>query len=87
MIVEHFKNGDAKPIYRRFRDKGRLAPEGLKYVSSWVDVDFQRCFQLMETDDIKLLEEWIENWNDIVDFEIFPVMTSVEATEIIKPRL
>ena len=86
MIVEHFKNGDAKPTYRRFREKGRLAPVGLNYVSSWVDVDFGRCFQLMETDDKHLLEDWIENWKDIVDFEIFPVMTSEEASEIMKPK-
>ena len=87
MIVEHFKNADAAPVYRRFRDKGRIAPEGLNYVSSWVDKNFQKCFQLMETDDEKLLKEWIANWSDIVDFEIFPVMTSAEATEKILSKL
>jgi hypothetical protein len=87
MIVEHFKNGDAKPVYRRFRDSGRLAPEGLSYVSSWVDENMQHCFQLMETDDHKLLDEWISNWNDIVEFEVFPVITSNEASEKIQPFL
>jgi hypothetical protein len=87
MIIENFKNGDAKPVYQRFRDKGRLAPKGLKYVSSWVDEKLEKCFQLMETDDKKLLEEWIENWKDITNFEIYPVMTSAEAVEKIKPTL
>lgn len=87
MVVEHFKNKDAVPVYRRFRDEGRLAPEGLEYVSSWVDLNFQRCFQLMETDDENLLNEWIANWSDIVDFEYFPVMTSAEAAEKIKSKL
>jgi hypothetical protein len=80
MVVEHFRNQDALPVYRRFREKGRLAPEGLIYLSSWVDERFHRCFQLMETDDRNLLDEWITNWQDIVDFEVFPVMTSQEAT-------
>ena len=84
MIVEHFKNGDAKPIYKRFREKGRLAPDGLKYVSSWVDEDFKICFQLMETDDKNLIDEWIANWTDLVDFEVFPVMTSEKASKNVK---
>ena len=87
MIVEHFKDKNAVPVYRRFRDKGRLAPEGLNYVSSWVDTNFQKCFQLMETDDEKLIEEWIANWKDIVEFEVFSVMTSKEAAEKIADRL
>jgi len=87
MVVEHFKGQDALPVYRRFRERGRLAPEGLIYISSWVDERFQRCFQLMETDDRNLLDQWIANWSDIVDFEVFPVMTSQEATEKIAPYL
>ncbi len=79
MVVEHFK--DAPEIYRRFAKKGRMMPEGLTYVSSWIDADFKRCFQLMETDDARLFDEWIANWNDLMDFEIFPVMTSKEASE------
>jgi hypothetical protein len=79
MVVEHFRNGDAGPVYQRFREKGRLAPEGLAYVSSWVDEQMRRCFQLMETDERALLDEWISHWADLVDFEIYPVMTSSEA--------
>ena len=81
MIVEHFKNGDPRPIYQRFRERGRLAPEGLNYVSSWVDEKLQRCFQLMETDDITHLNEWIANWSDIVEFEVYPVISSKEAAD------
>ena len=87
MIVEHFKSQDALPVYRRFRERGRLAPEGLSYVSSWVDEKFHCCFQLMETDDRNLLDQWIANWNDIVEFEVFPVMTSQEATTKIAQQL
>jgi hypothetical protein len=87
MIVEHFKNQDAIPVYRRFRDKGRLAPDGLSYISSWVDKSLQICFQIMETDDKTLLDEWIANWADIVDFEVFPIITSKEAADKIKPYL
>ena len=81
MIVEHFKNGDALPVYRRFREHGRLAPEGLNYVWSWVDVKLERCFQLMEADDVSHINEWIANWSDIVEFEVYPVITSKEAAD------
>ena len=64
-----------------------MAPEGLRYVSSWVDEEFGRCFQLMETDDLKLLEEWIANWSDLVEFEIYPVISSDEASQRISNRL
>ena len=87
MVIELFKGGDAVPVYRRFRDHGRLAPQGLTYVSSWVDTKFERCYQLMETDDPQLLDDWIAQWNDIVDFEVYPVVTSAEAAERIAPRL
>jgi hypothetical protein len=87
MIVEHFKNRDAVPIYRRFKEKGRLAPEGLRYVSSWVDSKMQICFQLMETHDRKLIDAWMLNWEDIVDFEVFQVMSSEEAAEKNAPAL
>ncbi|HEU5399753.1 MAG TPA: DUF3303 family protein [Terriglobales bacterium] len=79
MVVEYFKDGDAVPVYRRFRDRGRLAPEGLTYISSWVTEDLTRCYQVMETTDRKLLDEWVANWTDIVDFEVYPVITSKEA--------
>jgi hypothetical protein len=87
MVVEHFKGGDAVPVYRRFRERGRLAPEGLSYVSSCVDTKLQRCFQLMETDDPALLDQWIAQWSDLVDFEVHSVITSAEAAERIAPRL
>ena len=77
MIVEHFK--DAPAIYRRFREQGRMAPPGLVYVASWVDESMQRCFQLMETGDRALLEQWMSHWSDLTDFEVFPVMTSSQA--------
>lgn len=87
MVVEHFRNKDAVSVYRRFRDRGRMAPEGLTYVSSWVDDKLERCYQLMETHDPKLLEQWIENWKDLVDFEVHAVMTSAEAAGKIAPEL
>lgn len=87
MVVEHFKHQDALPVYRRFRQRGRLAPEGLTYVASWVDENFHRCFQLMETDDRNLLDQWLAAWSDLVDFEVFPVMTSREAAERMAPYL
>lgn len=87
MVVEHFKNQDPLPIYRRFREHGRLAPEGLNYVSSWVDKELETCFQLMETDDRNLLEEWIERWSDLVSFEVYPVISSEDAAEKVASRL
>ena len=87
MVVEHYKNADPRPVYRRFRDHGRLAPDGLLYVSSWVDHKFERCYQLMETDDPALLDQWIADWSDLVDFEVHPVMTSQEAADQIAARL
>lgn len=87
MVIEHFKAGDAVPVYRRFRDHGRLAPQGLTYVSSWVDTKLERCYQLMEADDPQLLNDWIAHWSDIVDFEVHSVIISSEAAERIAPRL
>jgi hypothetical protein len=87
MIIEHFRNGDAIPVYRRFRDKGRLAPEGLEYVASWVTLDLQHCYQVMQCDERPLLDEWLDQWRDLVDFEVIPVMTSAEAQVVVRPRL
>ena len=87
LIVEHFKNHDPVPVYRRFRDCGRMAPEGLRYISSWVDENLERCFQVMEAPDRNLLDQWIANWNDIVEFEVFPVISSKEAADKVAPRL
>lgn len=87
MVVEHFRGGDALPVYRRFRERGRLAPEGLRYVASWVTDDFRRCFQIMECEDFQLLAEWTAHWEDLVEFEVIPVMTSVEAMATVASRL
>jgi uncharacterized protein DUF3303 len=87
MIIERFKNGDAVPVYRRFRDHGRLAPDGVGYVSSWVDTGMERCYQVMEAADAGLIDQWVAHWSDIVDFEIVPVITSKEAAARIAPRL
>ncbi|HTG16605.1 MAG TPA: DUF3303 family protein [Blastocatellia bacterium] len=87
MIVENFKNRDPVPVYRRFRDHGRLAPEGLVYISSWVDEKLERCFQLMEATERDLLEEWMTNWSDLVDFEVFPVISSADAAQRVETRM
>jgi hypothetical protein len=87
MVIEYFKDGNAVPVYQRFRDLGRLAPEGLVYVSSWVDTKLERCYQLMETDNRLLLEEWMSHWSDIVDFEVHPVISSAEAARRVAPAL
>jgi hypothetical protein len=87
MIIEHFRNGDPVPVYRRFRDRGRQAPDGLRYVSSWVTEDLGRCYQVMECDDPQLLAQWTARWEDLIDFEITPVMTSADAVAATAPRL
>ena len=79
MVIENFRDGDSAPVYRRFRERGRMAPEGLTYVSSWVTDDLTRCYQVMETRDRALLDAWMSKWSDIVDFEVHPVLTSQEA--------
>ncbi len=86
MIVERFRGGDPVPVYRRFRERGRLAPDGLRYVTSWVTADLRQCFQLMECEDPRLLEEWTSRWSDLVEFEILPVVTSAEAADAVLAR-
>lgn len=87
MVIERFKGFEAIPVYRRFREKGRMMPEGLNYVDSWVETNFDRCFQLMECDDPRLLEEWAANWSDLVDLEFVAVRRSKQAAEFIAPKL
>ena len=87
MVIEHFRPGRAADVYRRFRDHGRMAPDGVRYVSSWVDLPFQRCFQVMEAESEALLREWTANWQDLVDFEIIPIRTSAEAAALMAPKL
>ncbi len=80
MVIEQFK--DARAIYKRFREKGRMMPDGLNYVSSWIDHDLNKCWQVMETDDERLFRQWTDSWNDLMDFEIIPVRSSAEMIEI-----
>ena len=79
MVIEHFKESAASEIYRRFREKGRMMPEGLEYISNWIDLDFKICWQLMQTEDFALFDKWTDNWRDLMDFEIVPVRTSAPA--------
>ena len=87
MVIEHFRDGDAAAVYRRFRERGRMTPDGLRYVESWVEQGFGRCFQLMECDDPELFREWVARWDDLVEFEIVPVLTSRQAADAIAPAL
>jgi Protein of unknown function (DUF3303) len=81
LIIETFRNGDPGPVYRRFKERGRMAPAGLDYVSSWVTEDLKHCYQIMETSERTLLDEWMRNWNDLVDFEVHPVISSQAAAD------
>ncbi len=87
MVIERFKNRDAVAIYRRYREQGRMLPEGLRYVDSWVEPNFDRCFQLMECAEPDLFPRWTARWQDLVEFEIVPVVTSKEAAEVTSPLL
>jgi hypothetical protein len=87
LIIESFRGGDPVPVYRRFRDRGRLAPDGLRYVGSWVTEDLARCYQVMECDDRRLLEQWMSQWRDLVDFEVLPVLSSLEVQTSLEGRL
>ncbi len=87
MVIERFKNCNAKEVYRRFQEKGRMMPEGLKYIDSWIEARFERCFQLMECDNPRLFQEWILQWQDLVEFEVIPVVPSKETTEVVARTL
>jgi uncharacterized protein DUF3303 len=86
LVIENYLNGDPAPVYRRFREQGRMAPEGLCYVSSWVTVDLARCYQIMECEDRRLLDEWINRWSDLVSFEVVPVVSSAQAQALVEER-
>lgn len=79
MVIEHFRDGAASKIYDRFRERGRMMPEGLGYVASWISDDLKTCWQVMETDDRERFEQWTRNWDDLMEFEIVPVRTSDEV--------
>ncbi len=87
MVIEHFHNGDPLPVYRRFHERGRLMPDGVRYVDSWVSQDLTTCYQVMEAPQRALLDRWIEAWQDLVAFEVIPIVTSAEARASVEPRL
>jgi hypothetical protein len=87
MVIERFRNRDAKAVYRKFRAEGRGMPDGLSYVGSWIEANFERCFQLMECDDARLLQQWVTFWSDVAEFEIVPVVPSADTRAAIEPLL
>ena len=87
MVIERFKDRDPVPVYRRLREGGRTLPDGLKYVGSWIEPNFDRCFQLMECDDARLLQQWILEWRELGTFEIVPVVPSQETQAVVAPFL
>jgi tRNA splicing endonuclease len=87
MVIEKFRNRDALAVYRRLREQGRMMPDGLKYVGSWIEVNFDRCFQVMECDDSRKFQQWVIQWRDLIDFEIVPVVSSKDTVETISPAL
>ncbi len=86
LVIERFLGGDPEPVYRRFREQGRLAPAGLAYIASWVTEDLTACYQVMETADRALLEAWMARWSDLVAFEVHPVIASAEAARRVAGR-
>lgn len=86
-MIERFRNRDPIPVYRRFRDQGRLAPEGLTYVTSWITEDLSCCYQIMEAADRELLDQWMARWSDLTDFEVIPVLSSAEVQRRLAPLL
>jgi Protein of unknown function (DUF3303) len=87
LVIENFRGRDPVLVYRRFRERGRLAPEGLQYVGSWITEDLARCYQVMECADRRLLDEWLSNWHDLVEFEVMPVLSSAEVQAKLAGRL
>ena len=78
MVIERFRGG-AEPVYRRFRERGRMAPEGVTYIGSWIDTSLARCWQVMQAEDRVQLDTWMANWSDLVDFEVHEVLSSADA--------
>jgi len=85
MVIERFRNQNAHAVYRRFQEQGRLAPEGLTYVGSWVEASLDRCFQLMECENVVLLQQWVAKWSDLVSFEIVPVVPGKDTVAAMSP--
>jgi hypothetical protein len=78
MIVERFKEGNAARVHERFMQSGRMLPPDVTYVDSWIESTGARCFQLMEAPALESLYPWINQWKDLVDFEVVPVLRSSE---------
>ena len=88
MVIERFRDHDMVPVYQRVRDSGRMLPDGLRYIDSWVEPNFARCFQLMECDDPKLLQQWVLQWRGAgVTFEFIPVVPSAQTREVVASHL
>jgi len=87
MVIERFRDQDAVAVYRHLRDRGRGLPDGLRYVDSWIEPNFDRCFQLMETDDPRLLQQWALHWREVATFEFVPVVTSAQTRDVVEPLL
>ncbi len=88
MVIERFAENDMIPIYKQVRSQGRMLPDGLEYVDSWVEANFARCFQLMRCDDLRLFQEWVLKWRGSgATFEVVPVVSSKETREIVAPYL
>ena len=87
MVIENFRNQNAKAVYRRFHDKGRMMPEGVSFVNSWVAADPGRCFQLMECADVALLQRWVAEWSDLVEFEIIAVVPGKDTAAALEDKL
>jgi hypothetical protein len=87
MVIETFRNQDAKAVYRRFRDKGRMLPDSVRFVSSYVTADLGRCFQLMEADDVTALQQWVAEWSDLAAFEIVPVAAGKDTAQALAKQL
>ena len=87
LVIEHFREGNPIPVYRRFRAQGRLAPDQLRYVSSWITDDLTRCYQVMEAPDREVLEQWMAQWADLIEFEVMPVVSSADVQAQLAPQL
>lgn len=86
MVIERFKDAEAvTAVYQRFREKGRMMPDGLTYIDSWIESNFDRCFLLAECDDPRLIQEWVIKWHDLIDFEVLPVVGSKETAQVVLP--
>lgn len=83
MVIEHYKDGNAEEVYRRLQEEGRTTPDGLTYIDGWAEANFARCFQVVECDDARMIQRWIAEWDDLMEFEVVPIVSSEEPTRII----